>query len=155
FRFKCFAGCGEGDEITFLEKCYGISNKEATKLFLEMARVNRATSAEPKPTFDWRACVEAFKEKHVEQVAKMRGYSPEFLGEFRAANLIGIFNGLVAFPVYNGGQIVGCHYRSKQRNKSWYYFPEGINAAPFVIGELTPGERVQCFESTWDGLDYM
>jgi putative DNA primase/helicase len=36
-RWKCKAGCGQGDEITFLEKHYGISNKEATKRFLEMA----------------------------------------------------------------------------------------------------------------------
>jgi hypothetical protein len=48
FRFKCFAGCGEGDEITFLEKHYGISNKEATKLFLEIAGVNGATPAPRK-----------------------------------------------------------------------------------------------------------
>src|SRR5262249_23747787 len=64
FRFKCFAGCGEGDEITFLEKHYGISNKEATKVFLEMAGVNGATSSPSIPKSaslpDWRACVEAF-----------------------------------------------------------------------------------------------
>ena len=36
-RFKCHAGCGEGDEITFLELHHRISNTEATKLFLEMA----------------------------------------------------------------------------------------------------------------------
>jgi len=26
---------------------------------------------------------------------------------------------------------------------------------PLVIGELVAGELVQCFESTWDGLDYL
>src|SRR5947207_9595472 len=50
FRFKCFAGCSEGDEITFLEKHYGISNKEATKLFLEMAGVNGAMPTPRKAT---------------------------------------------------------------------------------------------------------
>jgi DNA primase len=59
FRFKCFAGCGEGDEITFLEKHYGISNKEAMKLFLEMAGVNGATAtprnATSTSTLDWPA----------------------------------------------------------------------------------------------------
>src|SRR5439155_7955549 len=49
-RFKCFAGCGEGDEITFLEKHYGISNKEATKRYLEMAGANGSTPNEPKTT---------------------------------------------------------------------------------------------------------
>jgi hypothetical protein len=87
WRFKCFAGCGEGDEITFLEKYYGISNREATKRFLEMAGVNGSArlatvglklnpkSAQP---FDWRACVEAFTDKHIERLARWRGYSVEF-----------------------------------------------------------------------------
>src|SRR5215467_9867701 len=74
FRFKCFAGCGEGDEITFLEKHYGISSKEATKRYVEMAGLNGATAIVAKPStvststptlaFDWRASVEAFTEKH-------------------------------------------------------------------------------------------
>jgi len=37
WRFNCFAGCGQGDEITFLELLKAISNKQATKLFLDMA----------------------------------------------------------------------------------------------------------------------
>jgi DNA primase len=35
--WKCHAGCGQGDEITFLEKFKSISNREAIKLFKEMA----------------------------------------------------------------------------------------------------------------------
>src|ERR1700746_2742872 len=65
--FKCHTGCGEGDEITFLEKHHGISNKEATKRFLEMAGVNgvtptplkagsTSTSKSTSPP-DWQACV--------------------------------------------------------------------------------------------------
>jgi DNA primase len=46
--WKCHAGCGDGDEITLVEKQQGISNKEATKLFLEMAGVNGATPAPRK-----------------------------------------------------------------------------------------------------------
>jgi hypothetical protein len=37
--WKCQAGCGQGDEITFIEKEKGLSNSEATKEFLRMARV--------------------------------------------------------------------------------------------------------------------
>ena len=37
FRFKCFVGCGEGDEIIFLEKLKRISRSDAAKLYLEMA----------------------------------------------------------------------------------------------------------------------
>jgi hypothetical protein len=38
--FKCFTGCGEGDEINFLATVKGIDNKEAAKEFLCMAGVN-------------------------------------------------------------------------------------------------------------------
>jgi DNA primase len=46
--WKCHAGCGEGDEITFLELHEHISNSEATKLFLEMAGPNGATLSAQK-----------------------------------------------------------------------------------------------------------
>lgn len=72
--WKCHAGCGEGDEINFLEKHHSISNKESTKLFLEMAGVNGATptprNARSTPTLDWPACVEAFTNKHLQRLAK-------------------------------------------------------------------------------------
>src|SRR5438552_17083230 len=42
--WKCHTGCGEGDEITFLENHRGISRGEAIKVFLEMAAVNGASS---------------------------------------------------------------------------------------------------------------
>src|SRR5437764_7903338 len=65
--WKCHAGCGEGDEMNFAEKHHGISNKEAMKLFLEMAGVNGAAPPARKATWtsqstsplDWQACVEA------------------------------------------------------------------------------------------------
>src|SRR5882724_1037493 len=40
WAWKCHAGCGQGDEINFLESHKGISRSDATKLFLEMAGVN-------------------------------------------------------------------------------------------------------------------
>src|SRR5438876_5345149 len=76
FRWKCFAGCGGGDEITFLEKRKGISRSDATKLFIEMAGSNggapvaRSTRA---VVFDWQSCVRAFTNKHVEEIAEWRG----------------------------------------------------------------------------------
>jgi len=82
WRFKCFTGCGSGDEITFVELHKRISNGEAIKLFLEMAGLNASAPlvrkpdsppATPRPNetrpgnaFDWRACAEAFTDKHVE-----------------------------------------------------------------------------------------
>jgi hypothetical protein len=37
WHYKCFAGCGEGDEIKFLSKLKGLSPTEAISLYLEMA----------------------------------------------------------------------------------------------------------------------
>jgi hypothetical protein len=168
-RFKCHAGCGEGDEITFLELHHRISNTEATKLFLEMAGVERLAPLVPKrrapverlvlkrqltSTLDWRACVEAFTDKHVESLAKWRGYSIEFCRWLKESSLVGLYGGCIAFPVHDrAGNVWAVHYRLK--DGSWRYHPQGAEVRPLVIGELLPSERVQAFESTWDGLDYM
>src|SRR5437763_812465 len=45
--WKCHAGCGEGDEITFLELLKRISRREAIKLFLETAGVEQTISQLP------------------------------------------------------------------------------------------------------------
>ena len=156
---ECPAGCGEGDEITFAEKHHGISNKEATKFFLEMAGMNGATppprkgaSSSTSP-LDWQACVEAFSDKQVQRLAKGRGYSSEFCHWLRENRLVGLHDGSIAFPVHDrAGNIVAVHYRLK--DGSWRYYPQGVTVRPIVIGELVARERVQCFESTWDGLDY-
>ena len=41
FFWKCFAGCGEGDEIDFIAKAKDIDRKEATKEFLRLAGITR------------------------------------------------------------------------------------------------------------------
>ena len=54
--WKCHAGCGEGDEITFLELHHRISNTEATKLFLEVTGVisaERLVAKEERQWSDW------------------------------------------------------------------------------------------------------
>ena len=37
WQWKCFAGCGHGDEIAFLVKHFGIPRREAIKRYLDMA----------------------------------------------------------------------------------------------------------------------
>src|SRR5436190_5998876 len=41
--WKCHAGCGEGDEISFLERHEGLSDGQAIRRFLEIAGANGAT----------------------------------------------------------------------------------------------------------------
>jgi AAA domain/CHC2 zinc finger len=154
--WKCHTGCGGGDEITFIELHESLSRRDAVKRFLEMAGVNgevRRSTPRAAASFDWRSCVKAFTDEHAARVAKWRGYSIDFMKELRESEHIGIHKGLVAFPVCDNGKVVGAHVRAK--NGKWFYAPDGIKAALMVFGEPVPGERVQVFESTWDGLDYM
>src|SRR6516162_6375724 len=122
----------------------GVSGKKTTRL-----KVLRPLGQ----IFDWGSCVDDFTDKNVEQIAKWRGYSVEFVKQLRDKGQIGVYKGLVAFPVHNDGKIVGTHVRKK--DGKWFYAPEGIKAAPLVFGELIPGKPVNVFESTWDGLDYL
>src|SRR5437016_10936611 len=66
-RFKCFAGCGQGDVIDFLAKLRGLSNPDACREFIRLAGVKPESSSPShsnapsalQPTFDWHACVAA------------------------------------------------------------------------------------------------
>jgi AAA domain/CHC2 zinc finger len=163
FRWKCFTECGDGDEITFLERQRGISRGEAIKVFLEMAGVNGATSvrsqhlakrtSEQQP-FDWTKCVDALTTAHIEHLARLRGYSCEICLWLKENALIGLHEGSIAFPVQDpAANVVAAHYR--QTDGSWRYYPHGIKTRPLVIGELIAGDRVCVFESQWDGLAFM
>lgn len=146
--WKCHAGCGEGDEITLLEKHRNLSNKEATRLFLEMVAANGAAPSAAKPTsrstpstLDWRACVEAFTDKQVEAFARWRGYSVEFCSWVKANRLIGLYDGCIAFPVLDRvGNVAACDCQLK--DGSWRYHPQGTKTRPLVIGELVPGDTI-------------
>jgi len=159
--WKCHAGCGEGDEISFLEKQHGISRGAAIKLYLEMAGVNGAKPPASQPAevrstsaLDWPACVAAFTDKHVERLAKWRGYSIGFCYWLRKNRFVGLYDGCIAFPVHDKiGNVVAVHYRLK--DGSWRYYPRGAKVRPFVIGELSAVDPVQVFESQWDALVFM
>jgi hypothetical protein len=163
-RWKCHAGCGTGDEITFLEKLKGISNKEATKLFLEMAGVTQAsrgqllgqkTNSEDPTPIDWQRCVDAFNEKYHERLSEWRGYSGAFCSWLCKAALVGLWRTRIAFPVHDrAGKVVAIHYWQKD-DQSWRYYPQGAKVRPLVIGELLPAESVHIFESQWDAFAFM
>jgi CHC2 zinc finger len=158
FRFKCFASCGEGDEITFLEKYHGISKKEATKLFLEMAGVNGAMPSPSKqgstPAFDWQSCVNAFTDADMLSLQIQRRYSREICSWLKENGFIGKYENCFAFPLHNhAGDVVACHYRLK--DGIWLYYPKGAKVRPLVVGDLIPGGTVHIFESYWDAFAFM
>jgi AAA domain/CHC2 zinc finger len=168
WQWNCFAGCGSGDEIDFLSKKDGLSKGDAIRRYCALAGVNgskppvgnafqkaKAIMQSQPTTFDWQSRVDAVTPQHLEKLSEWRAFSPEFCTELHEKKLIGLYNGLWAFPVYDAqNNVVGTHYRQDD-GRDWRYHPVGTRATPFVIGKLIPGEPVDVFESTWDGLNYM
>ena len=106
--------------------------------------------------FDWRTCVSAFTDKHVERLAKWRGYSIEFCSWLKNEDLIGLHEGYIAFPVHDqAGRVVAAHYRRRGDHNDWRYYPNGTKTRPLVVGELIPGDPVHIFESQWDAFAFM
>ena len=156
--WKCHAGCGEGDEITFLERHYGISNKEATKLYLEMAGSSGKVPLQSKRTLDcvvdWPACLNAFTDAKALTLALSRRYSIRFCRWLKENNLVGTYNDCIGFPVHDrAGRVIAIHYPLK--DGSWRYYPQGAKTSPFVVGELLAGNPVHPFESYWDAFAFM
>jgi hypothetical protein len=120
--FKCHAGCGEGDEITLLEKYRGVSNSDAIKLFLEIAGMNGTAPLVSKPrsrsakaqsadeflsTQDCRRAIEmAVMLRETpnlgERIAHSRGWRPDVIRDLTFEPSLGWHEGKLAF-VYETG----------------------------------------------------
>jgi hypothetical protein len=95
--FKCHAGCGEGDEIAFLEQHNGLTNGDAIRVYSDMAGVKRlGKKPKAESSFDWQKCVDAFTEKHTERLAEWRGYSGAFCSWLHKGGLVGLFQNCIA-----------------------------------------------------------
>jgi len=158
WAWKCHAGCGGGDEINFLELHEKLSRRDATKRFLEMSGVNGAEPARSKQTstseLDWRTRVEALTDKDLEQLADWRGFTGEFCSWLKQNQIIGLYDGCIAFPLHaDNREVVAAHIRAK--DGKWFYEPTGAKVRPLVIGELVVGDTVHVFESQWDAFAFM
>ncbi|HEU5247212.1 MAG TPA: CHC2 zinc finger domain-containing protein [Candidatus Udaeobacter sp.] len=154
--WKCHAGCGQGDEITFLEKHKGISTGEAIRLFREMAgcapvntpkrerSTGSAISNQVTGDFDWNLCVSALADAHLERLGNERRYSRAFCEWLRRKQLVGAHNGSIAFPNGNG-TVKGAHVWKS--GKDWFHHPSGVGTHPFVIGDLRQAKQIHLFES--------
>ena len=155
YFWRCWGQCAEGgDEVRFLEKLRGISNREAIRLYKELAGVTPRPKSEPDAPLNWGVCVKSFTEKHLEQFADWRGYTGELCSWLKDKDLIGLFRDCLAFPVDDGTSgVKSVHYRLK--DGSWRYYPPGIKIRPFVIGGLLPGGNIHAFESQFDAFSFM
>ena len=153
--FKCHAGCGEGDEISFLGLYEKLSSGDAIKRYFDLAGLNGSSSvhaaAEP---FEWMACVDAFTDEDLERLGEWRGFSGAFCSWLRKQALVGLYQKRVAFPVHDdAGKIIAAHVRQEDGN--WWYVPTGIKTRPLLIGVSPNSSAVHIFESQWDALSYM
>jgi len=144
---KCHAGCSTDDVMGAL----GLTKRD---LFAATITHQRDNGAAPTKMFDWRTGIEAFSDKHIQQLAKWRGYSVEFCFWLKDNGLVGLYDGCISFPVHDpAGNVVAAHYRLK--DGSWRYHPQGAKVCPLVIGQLVPGDPVHIFESQWDAFAFM
>jgi hypothetical protein len=156
---KCHTGCNTDDVLAAL----GITWRD---LFPEPINGNGAAS-QPRsytlkevkremsqPPFNWRACVEAFTDKHIERLVEWRGYSRETCQWLKENELVGLYEGQLAFPVKDDNdRVIAAHCRAK--DGSWRYCPQGCKTHPLIIVDLHPGEHVRCFESQWDAFSFI
>lgn len=161
-RWKCFAGCGQGDAIDYLALARNLSNADACREFKRLAGIEsppvRLATTHPKsmPSFDWPELVTAFTHDHAQKLAEWRGYSAQFVTWLHERQLVGVFDGeRIAFPVHDEhGAVVGCHYRRKE-DGSWRYHPTGTRTRCLTIGSPQTTRFVWAFESQWDALAVM
>lgn len=152
--FKCHAGCGEGDEISFLGLHERLSRSGAIRRYFDLAGLNGSSSVNAVEPFDWSACVDAFTDEDLERLGDWRGLSGAFCSWLRKQALVGLYQKRVAFPVHDdAGKIIAAHVRQEDGN--WWYVPTGIKTRPLLIGVSPNSSAVHIFESQWDALSYM
>ena len=171
--FHCF-GCGEHgsvfdlvmdrENLTFpqavekLARRAGISLNGRNDQRAKIPATAPTPKTESKPEQDltpkWKKSVTAFNDDHAEKLATWRGYSAEFVAWLRQRELIGVYNGLLAFPVHaDDGKVVSIHVRRKDGN--WFYHPSGCEVRALVIGDEKTADVVLVFESQWDAFAVM
>lgn len=170
WNWKDFVTGEFGDEIDFIEKYENRSKEDAAIKFFEIAgmqesakpqaKLRRRFEAEEEPQmsgrahdepFDWSQCSASLTDEGVAEIAKWRGVSGEIVASLRDSELIGVYDGLVAFPVADShGGVISAHVR--QKDGSWRFRPRGTSVTPLVLGDLKEARHVFIFESQWDAI---
>ena len=161
WRWKCFVGCGDGDEVSFLAKHLGLDpKKDFTKILTEYARLAESVAdlppvaPAPAPSttagapIDWEACQRAATPAWLGRLASARGYSLGLILYLHKNGLIGAFENQPAFPITHDGNVVAIHTRTR---KTWLVLPGGP-MAPLILGNLATAIRVHLFEGQWDAF---
>lgn len=132
-------GLADQDVVEEISRAFGISFREN----------GGGTQNDP---FDWQSCVMAMAGSSIlRELETWRGFSREFCAWLVTHKLLGLYKGLIAFPVQGAGNVVSPHYLADREAKRWRYF-KGTQVSALIIGELKSATEVHVFESTWDAL---
>jgi hypothetical protein len=165
--WKCFVGCGSGDEIDLLAKLRGLDPKNdfrkiadeysqlAAQAGTPTAPANPVATPAPLPAekFDWDSVCKAADPEFLGRLASFRGYTLGLVDWLHKLGMVGNFKGQIAFPVKHDDKIIGAHVRFKN-GKGWFFAPKGINNSPLIIGDLARATKIHTFESQWDALAF-
>ena len=180
--YKCF-GCGAGGDIfSFVQAIKAVNFKEAAEIITghviddapkgvkngriirlsdEMADGKPTTMPEPKQPKKankfaalWESRVNNFTDEYVESVAINRGIDQRAIQYLKEKKLIGLYNGHVAFPVFEDGEVVRCHVKDPEKN-TWYYDPKGGGNSALIIGDPKLANTTFILESQWDAFAIM
>lgn len=128
--WKCFAGCGKGDAITFVEKAKGLSQRDATKVFLEMAGAApltpqpRAERKEERPPKRW---------PEFENPNALDGFWPQLVSTrgFSIAGIkLAVERGVMQFAAFRGQ---ACWFVTDSRREAAQ--ARRMDGKPFYFGE--------------------
>jgi hypothetical protein len=137
----------------------GLNGSEPVARFVKTSpsQSGKALAANHNVTFDWsQNCAAPITPKELIRLGNERWYSRQFCAWLHDRKYVGLLHGDFAFPVQDDGNILAAHYRMKAKQvrekDDWFYFPTGIGARPFVIGDLTKAKQAHIGESPWDML---
>jgi hypothetical protein len=163
-----------GDFIKLIKERYGICFSEVarkiagvlgTDYFLSRDRTagtskaHCKTTQEPKPpaTINWTRHVEELKlcpDPLLVQSAN-RKWSQEFCAHLLEHELIGSYEGNLAFPSFQGGSVVAMHVRPNDPSKDWFYLPAGLIHGIYATNDPCGAKRAVVAESYWDLFSYL
>ena len=132
WHYKCFAGCGDGDEITFLSKLKGLGLIKAMSLYLEMAGF--PPSRPPKSH-------ECHKSPRSPGCPEPRKYHESLV--YPMSNGQGLEEELKAWAARNA-----CSERNTARRRRWQLARDLRAVEKRIARKLNTGELMQVF-SEW------
>jgi hypothetical protein len=98
---------------------------------------------------DWARCLKDWTSADADKLAKLRGYSREFIDDLHRLGEVGNQFGTIVFPVWGPGKVLAGLHRYDEKEKK-LKFSKGTKIALCVLGNLLEATEVHIHESRWD-----